>query len=150
MYACFSFHFFSSPPVRCPALLLFLPKCCFPQDRRGKKGSQRVKNIFAFKRGNNFNLLHSVCICITPHHKHLHLKWFKSVAFMFLCAPSIMVTCAATAPPPCLSSCVLSYVSFMGNPNNLTCPPPSPPVVSPVCVRMQQVPLSVLHLSASD
>lgn len=45
---------------------------------------------------------------------------------MFLCAPSIMVTCAATAPPPCLSSCVLSYVSFMGNPNNLTCPPPLP------------------------
>lgn len=35
---------------------------------------QRVKNIFAFKRGNNFNLFHSVRICITPRDKHLHLK----------------------------------------------------------------------------
>lgn len=35
---------------------------------------QRVKNIFAFKRGNNFNLFHSIRICITPRDKHLHLK----------------------------------------------------------------------------
>lgn len=59
-----------------------------------------VKNIFAFKRGNNFNLFHSVCICITPHDKHLHLKWFKSAAFMFLCGPSIIQTCRAPASLP--------------------------------------------------
>lgn len=55
----------------------------FPMTKKNPKG---LKNIFAFKRGNNFNLLRSVCICITLHHKHLHLKWFKSVAFMFLWA----------------------------------------------------------------